>query len=32
VDADTVTAGAEETYSYMYVMTNWAAYVRWVMG
>jgi hypothetical protein len=32
VDVDTVAAGAEETYSYMCVMTKGSAYVRRVMS
>ena len=32
VDVDIVAAGAEETYSYMCVLTNGSAYVRRVMG
>jgi hypothetical protein len=32
VDVDVVVAGAEETYSYMCVLTKGSAYVRRVMG
>jgi hypothetical protein len=32
VDVDIVTAGAQETYSYMCVLTKGSAYVRRVMG
>jgi hypothetical protein len=32
VDVDVVAAGAEETYSYMCVLTKGSAYVRRVMG